>query len=213
MTENLHNHLVSTLRAAGVNPALSEDEIEGYPYVTFELPVEYRYDKDGPYKIVGNLTIRAVSDDFDEADALRASIERAIAEGFNGEPVIPVEEAGDPVETQEEVELEEPTEEEVIEEDPGEEPTEEEVIEEDPGEEAPEEEVIEEDPGEEAPEEEVIEEDPGEEPTPEELEEVEDDRPSDPVTGTIYTARLTDVRKDCTDGIWVIELDYILNQI
>ena len=112
MTEYLHTKLVDTLKAHGINPALSEDEIDSYPYVTFELPVEYRYTKDGPYKIVGNLTIRSVSDDFDEADVLRAGIESAIGEGFT----------------------------------------------------AP------------------------------------------------YSARLTDVRKDCMDGIWVIELDYILNQ-
>lgn len=171
MTESLHTHLVSTLRAAGINPALSEDEIDGYPYVTFELPVEYRYDKDGVYKIVGNLTIRSVSDDIDEAETLQAGIERAIASGFDGEPVIPVEEVGNPAEAQEDVELEEATAEEVIEEDPG------------------------------------------DEPIPEEPAEAEDDTPSEPVTGTIYTARLTDVRKDCMDGIWVIELDYILNQI
>lgn len=113
MTENLHTHLVSVLNAADVNPALSEDEIDSYPYVTFELPVSYRYDKDGNYRISGNLTIRSVSDDFDAADALRADIEDAIGGGF---------------------------------------------------------------------------------------------------TGPVYTARLTDVRKDCMDGVWVIELDYLLQQ-
>lgn len=113
MTESLHTQLVSVLNAADIHPALSEDEIEGYPYVTFELPVSYRYDKDGPYRIVGNLTIRSVSDDFDEADALRSGIEAAIAEGFNS---------------------------------------------------------------------------------------------------AVYTARITDVRKDCMDGVWVIELDYLLHQ-
>ena len=164
MTESLHTHLVSTLRAAGVNPALSEDEIDSYPYVTFELPVEYRYNKDGVYKIVGNLTIRSVSDVFDEADTLRASIEEAIAAGFDGTPVVPEETT----------------------------------------------EVTESDDEEEAVADEVIEPDPEEDPIPEEP--AEDDTPSEPVTGTIYTARLTDVRKDCTDGVWVIELDYILNQ-
>lgn len=134
MTEHLHTQLVSTLTSAGINPALSEDEIDSYPYVTFELPVEYRYDKDGPYKIVGNLTIRAVSDDFDEADTLRSGIESAIAQGFNGTAVNI---------------MSVPT-------------------------------------------------DPEEQPT---------------VLETVYyTARLTDVRKDCTDGVWVIEMDYILNQ-
>ena len=112
MTESLHTHLVSVLNDADIHPALSEDEKDVYPYVTFELPTEYRYDKDGPYKIVGDLTIRTVSDDFDQADTIRAGIEAAIGEGFTSP----------------------------------------------------------------------------------------------------YSARLTDVRKDCMDGIWVIELDYILNQ-
>ena len=165
MTETLHTRLVSTLTAAGVNPALSEDEIDSYPYVTFELPVEYRYNKDGVYKIVGNLTIRSVSDDFDEADALRVSIEEAVAAGFDGTPVYPEETT------------------EVPESDDEEEAVADEVLEPEP-----------EDPA--VPEEE---EDPGTE--------------EEPATGfTIYTARLTDVRKDCTDGVWVIELDYILNQ-
>ena len=134
MTEYLHAKLVDTLKAHGINPALSEDEIDSYPYVTFELPVEYRYDKDGPYKIVGNLTIRSVSDDFDEADTLRASIETAIAGGFDGTAVNIM---SVPANT-------------------------------------------------------------NEQPT---------------VLETVYyTARLTDVRKDCMDGVWVIEQDYILNQ-
>ena len=134
MTEHLHTQLVSTLTAANINPALSEDEIDSYPYVTFELPVEYRYDKDGPYKIVGNLTIRSVSDDFDEADMLRSGIESAIVGGFDGTAVNIMSVPTDPEET----------------------PT---------------------------------------------------------ILETVYyTARLTDVRKDCTDGVWVIELDYTLTQ-
>ena len=134
MTEHLHTQLVSTLTSAQISPALSEDEINSYPYVTFELPTENRYNKDGVYKIVGNLTIRSVSDDFDEADTLRSGIESAITSGFNGTAVNIM---SVPANT-------------------------------------------------------------NEQPT---------------VLETVYyTARLTDVRKDCTDGIWVIELDYILNQ-
>jgi len=113
MTESLHTKLTSVLTDAQVRPALSEAEINSYPYVTFELPVETLSTKDGIEKFTGNLTVRSVSDDFDQADSLRERIERAIAGGF---------------------------------------------------------------------------------------------------TGPTYTARLTDIRKDCTDGIWVIELDYILNQ-
>ena len=132
MTEYLHTKLVDTLKAHGINPALSEDEIDGYPYVTFELPVEYRYTKDGPYKIVGNLTIRSVSDDFDQADVLRAGIESAISQGFGGPS------NAEPAEAEEVVHHE--------------------------------------------------------------------------YDELVFSARITDVRKDCMDGVWVIELDYILNQ-
>ena len=200
MTENLHTKLVDTLKAHSINPALSEDEIDSYPYVTFELPVEYRYTKDGQYKIVGNLTIRSVSDDFDEADTLRSGIESAIAHGFGGpSSSAPVED----VEEEEEVS-------EVMPEDPPEEtdPTEEPA---DPGV----------DPGEnQEPADEEEPEDPEDPDTPI-PDDPEDPEPGqqeippeteDPVVEGVCSARLTDVRKDCMDGIWVIELDYILTQ-
>ena len=190
MTESLHTHLVSVLNDADIHPALSEDEIDSYPYVTFELPVEYRYDKDGPYKIVGNLTIRSVSDDFDEADDLCNRICGAIDEGFNG----PAVEEEFPVEI---VDGEGPgvTEQPVTDGDPIEEP---EPVEDDP--EDPEEPITEE------PHDPSV--DPGEEPAHAEDEEYAGDALDD----SDYSARLTDIRKDCMDGIWVIELDYILNQ-
>lgn len=173
MTEYLHTKLVDTLKAHGINPALSEDEIDSYPYVTFELPVEYMYTKDGPYKIVGNLTIRSVSDDFDQADVLRAGIESAIAQGFGGpSSADTVEEAGDVEELSE-----------VMPEDPTDEP------------------------------------DPTEEPHDPSVDPGDDNEPADSEEETFheydefaFSARITDVRKDCMDGVWVIELDYILNQ-
>ncbi len=191
MTENLHKKLTDVLSGAGIRPALSEDETNVLPYVTFELPVEYRYDKDGPYKIVGNLTIRAVSDDFDEADDLCGRICDALDEGFNG----PAVEEENPVEI---VEGEDPgaTEQPVTDGDPVEEP---EPVEDDP-----------EDPGEpvvEEPLDPIV--DPVEEPGQAEDEEYAGD---EEVDDSSYSARLTDIRKDCMDGIWVIELDYILNQ-
>ena len=173
MTEYLHTKLVDTLKAHGINPALSEDEIDGYPYVTFELPVEYRYTKDGPYKIVGNLTIRSVSDDFDEADALRAGIQSAIAQGFGGPSSADTVEEAEDVEELSEVMPADPDEET----DPTEEPA-------DPGV----------DPGE------------GTEPPHAEEETFHE------YDIFVFDARITDVRKDCMDGVWVIELDFTLNQ-
>lgn len=191
MTENLHKKLTDVLSGAGIRPALSEDETNVLPYVTFELPVEYRYDKDGPYKIVGNLTIRAVSDDFDEADDLCGRICDALDEGFNG----PAVEEEFPVEI---VDGEDPdtTEQPVTDGDQVEEPEPAEDDPEDPGEPVVEEPL---DP--------IV--DPGEEPAHAEDEEFAGDEEID---DSSYSARLTDIRKDCMDGIWVIELDYILNQ-
>ena len=190
MTENLHKKLTDVLSGAGIRPALSEDETNLLPYVTFELPVEYRYDKDGPYKIVGNLTIRAVSDDFDEADDLCGRICDALDEGFNG----PAVEEELPVEI---VDGEDPdtTEQPVTDGDPVEEPEPVEDDTEDPGEPVVDEPL---DP--------IV--DSGEEPA-----NVEDaEHAEDAIDDSSYSARLTDIRKDCMDGIWVIELDYILNQ-
>lgn len=161
MTENLHTKLVAVLTAAGIQPALSEGETAVYPYVTFELPCEYRYAKDGPYKIVGNLTIRAVADDADEAEGLRDRIQSAIATGFSGLTPVP------------------------------------------PDDEAEEGEIDGAD-------------DAVEEPEPAADSSVDDEEPEEhadeEVDPYIYTARLTDMREDCMDGIWVIEQDYILNQ-
>ena len=191
MTENLHKKLTDVLSGAGIRPALSEDETNVLPYVTFELPVEYRYDKDGPYKIVGNLTIRAVSDDFDEADDLCSRICDALDEGFNG-PAVEEEFSVEIVDGEDPDTTEQP----VTDGDPVEEP---EPVEDDPEDS--------EGPITEEPHDPSV--DPGEEPAHAEDEEHAGDEEID---DSDYSARLTDIRKDCMDGIWVIELDYILNQ-
>lgn len=199
MTENLHKKLTDVLSGAGIRPALSEDETNLLPYVTFELPVEYRYDKDGPYKIVGNLTIRAVSDDFDEADGLCGRIMAAVDEGFNGvvgeEEDIEVVDGGDPEGSNPGYHEEDGPDD--SEQDPEPNPSDNPS---DPEPEDPEAPVVEEpdDPGQ----------DPGQDPEYAE----EDDAGAEIVDDSSYSARLTDIRKDCMDGIWVIELDYILNQ-
>ena len=82
MTENLRAKLVSVLTGASVAIALSEDETQGYPFVTYEMTVTPVYDKDGPYKYVGQTYIRVVSNDFSEADTLAGSVMGAIDTGF-----------------------------------------------------------------------------------------------------------------------------------
>jgi hypothetical protein len=82
MTENLRAQLVSLLTTAGVNVRLSEDETKEYPFVTYEMTVTPVMDKDGVYKFVGETYIRVVSEDFDEADQIRADVEAAIELGM-----------------------------------------------------------------------------------------------------------------------------------
>ena len=82
MTESLRTQLVSLLTATGVVIRLSEDEAMTYPFATYEMTVTPVMDKDGVYKYVGETYIRVVSEDFDEADQLRADIEDAIETGM-----------------------------------------------------------------------------------------------------------------------------------
>lgn len=87
MTESLRTQLVALLTAADVDIRLSEDETEEYPFATYEMTVTPVMNKDGVYKYVGETYIRVVSDDFDEADALRAVVESAVQTGMGFDPV------------------------------------------------------------------------------------------------------------------------------
>lgn len=82
MTENLRTYLVSLLTDAGVEVRLSEDEAKQYPFATYEMTVTPYMDKDGVYKYVGDTYVRVISEDFDEADQIRAVIEEAIEAGM-----------------------------------------------------------------------------------------------------------------------------------
>lgn len=82
MTENLRTTLVAILTDAGVEVRLSEDETREYPFVTYEMTVTPVMDKDGVCKYVGDTFVRIVSDDFGDADAIRATVESAIEAGM-----------------------------------------------------------------------------------------------------------------------------------
>lgn len=82
MTERLRTQLVSILTDAGADVRLSEDEARNYPFVTYEMTVTPVLDKDGVCKYTGETYVRVVSDDFDEADAIRATVEAAIEAGM-----------------------------------------------------------------------------------------------------------------------------------
>ena len=82
MTESLRTKLVSLLTTAKVDVRLSEDETKAYPFVTYEMTVNPVRDKDGVCKYTGETYIRIVSDDFPEADTIRATVESAIETGM-----------------------------------------------------------------------------------------------------------------------------------
>lgn len=82
MTESLRTKLVSLLTAANVDVRLSEDETRDFPFVTYEMTVTPTFCKDGVCKYVGDTYVRVVSDNFSEADSIRATVEAAIETGM-----------------------------------------------------------------------------------------------------------------------------------
>lgn len=61
---------------------LSEAECEDYPYAVYDADYTPYYDKDGVYKIVGDVTVRAYSKDASEAETLASSIDTLILANF-----------------------------------------------------------------------------------------------------------------------------------
>lgn len=82
MNEALRTQLVAILAAANIDIRLSEDEVQGYPFVTYDMSVYPLRNKDGVYGFSGDTYIRIVSDDFEQADTIRASVESAIESGM-----------------------------------------------------------------------------------------------------------------------------------
>jgi len=85
MNETLRTKLVATIAAEEINIRLSEDEVQGYPFVTYEMTVNPLRTKDGVYGFSGETYVRIVSDVFSQADTLRGTIEDAIEDGMNDE--------------------------------------------------------------------------------------------------------------------------------
>ena len=61
---------------------LSEAESDEYPYAVYEADYTPHYDKDGVYKIVGDLTVRGYSKDHVEAETLANAIDELILANF-----------------------------------------------------------------------------------------------------------------------------------
>lgn len=77
---------LQTLCGAQTEPItlyLSEAESEGYPYAVYEADYVPYYDKDGVYKIVGDVSVRGYSKDHTEAQAVADAIDNLILANFS----------------------------------------------------------------------------------------------------------------------------------
>lgn len=85
MTENIGKRL-QDLCSAAESPIvlyLSEAESDSYPYAVYEADYVPSYDKDGVYKIVGDLTVRAYAKKAEAAQEVADAIDAIILTNFS----------------------------------------------------------------------------------------------------------------------------------
>lgn len=85
MTENIGKRL-QDLCSAAESPIvlyLSEAESDSYPYAVYEADYVPSYDKDGVYKIVGDLTVRAYAKMAEAAQEVADAIDAIILTNFS----------------------------------------------------------------------------------------------------------------------------------
>lgn len=85
MTENIGKRL-QDLCSAAESPIvlyLSEAESDSYPYAVYEADYVPAYDKDGVYKIVGDLTVRAYAKMAEAAQGVADAIDAIILTNFS----------------------------------------------------------------------------------------------------------------------------------
>ena len=87
MTENIGSKLIAACAALEdpISVFLSEAESEDYPYAVYEADYEPSYDKDGVYKIVGEVSVRGYSRSASEAEALASAIDDVILTIFSSD--------------------------------------------------------------------------------------------------------------------------------
>jgi hypothetical protein len=85
MTENIGSTLLALCGAlqTPITLYLSEAESEDYPYVVYDADYVPYYDKDGVYKIVGDISVRGYSKDHVEAQALADAVDALILANFS----------------------------------------------------------------------------------------------------------------------------------
>ena len=84
MKENIGATLVSLCNGleTPITLYLSEAECDTYPYAVYEADYVPSYDKDGIYKIVGDITVRGYARTSSEAQSIADSIDEIILSNF-----------------------------------------------------------------------------------------------------------------------------------
>lgn len=82
MKENIGIALKTLCVAQDITIYLSEAECDTYPYAVYEADYVPFYDKDGIYKIVGDITVRGYSRTSSEAQSIADSIDEIILSNF-----------------------------------------------------------------------------------------------------------------------------------
>lgn len=85
MKENIGSTLISLCGALEepVTLYLSEAESDDFPYAVYDADYVPYYDKDGVYKIVGEISIRGYSKDYVEAQEIADAVDDVILSNFN----------------------------------------------------------------------------------------------------------------------------------
>ena len=78
MTENIGTRLLDLCSAENIVLYLSEAESEDYPYAVYDADYVPYYDKDGVYKVVGDISVRAYAKKAETAQAIADAIDSII---------------------------------------------------------------------------------------------------------------------------------------
>ena len=83
MTEQIEKALIAAI--GDIAPVfLDEAEIGEYPFATYDIVVTPHYTKDGVYKLVADVRLYCIADNFDEAHTISESIKAAVLASMSG---------------------------------------------------------------------------------------------------------------------------------
>lgn len=83
MTENIGTRLLALCSAQDIVLYLSEAESEDYPYAVYDADYVPYYDKDGVYKIVADIEVKAYAKKAETAQEISDAIDSIILTNFS----------------------------------------------------------------------------------------------------------------------------------